>query len=44
MEGGVSHWDLSIRGVAHTDQGTYECQVTDKVNIRSHVFLKVNGE
>ncbi|XP_005100752.1 zwei Ig domain protein zig-8 [Aplysia californica] len=40
-EGFITRWDLVMRNVQMEDEGTYECQVTDKVPIRTHVHLTV---
>jgi len=39
--GFVTHWNLRLRNVQQTDEGTYECQITDKDVIRWHVHLVV---
>ncbi|KAH9503193.1 hypothetical protein Btru_068440 [Bulinus truncatus] len=40
-EGQVSRWNLIIKSVEKNDEGTYQCQITDKVPLRIHVYLTV---
>ncbi|XP_059171635.1 kin of IRRE-like protein 1 isoform X3 [Physella acuta] len=40
-EGQMTSMSLIIKSVKQSDEGTYECQVTDKVPIRSYVYLTV---
>ncbi|CAG5127884.1 unnamed protein product, partial [Candidula unifasciata] len=37
----ISHWNLIIKAVQKEDEGTYQCQITDKVPLRTHVYLTV---
>ena len=44
QEGFIEQWNLHMRHVKQTDEGTYECQVTDKIPIRTFVYLHVKRE
>ncbi|CAL1527961.1 unnamed protein product [Lymnaea stagnalis] len=43
-EGQVSRWNLIIKSVEKEDEATYQCQITDKVPLRTHVYLTVKRE
>ncbi|BFZ02015.1 hypothetical protein BsWGS_05054 [Bradybaena similaris] len=40
-DGKISYWNLIIKSVHKDDEGTYECQITDKVPLRKHIHLIV---
>ncbi|BFY97064.1 hypothetical protein BsWGS_00103 [Bradybaena similaris] len=40
-EGQISYWNLIIKAVQKEHEGMYQCQITDKVPLRTHVYLTV---
>ncbi|XP_055873129.1 zwei Ig domain protein zig-8-like isoform X3 [Biomphalaria glabrata] len=40
-DGQVSRWNLLIKAVKKEDEGTYQCQITDKTPLRIHIYLTV---
>ncbi|KAK7008974.1 zwei Ig domain protein zig-8 [Biomphalaria glabrata] len=40
-DGQVSRWNLIIKAVKKEDEGTYQCQITDKTPLRIHIYLTV---